>query len=115
MKLKPRPFLILGNLQEAIFHHTKTKDAGIPTSSILGAVEQIRTAEPLPYQGSALPTELQQHTNRSIYYYIFGSLSMANLQIFTAVMKIDKKRLRTRFYAFATYKAFLPAFSNSIF
>jgi hypothetical protein len=42
-------------------------------------------------------------------------LSMANLQIFTAVMKIDKKRLRTRFYAFATYKAFLPAFSNSIF
>ena len=86
MKLKPRPFLILCNLQEAIFHHTKTKDAGIPTSSILGAVEQIRTAEPLPYQGSALPTELQQHTNRSIYYYIFGSLSMANLQIFTAVM-----------------------------
>ncbi len=56
MKLKPRPFLILCNLQEAIFHHTKTKDAGIPTSSILGAVEQIRTAEPLPYQGSALPT-----------------------------------------------------------
>ncbi len=26
-----------------------------------GAVEQARTAEPLPYQGSALPTELQQH------------------------------------------------------
>ena len=27
---------------------------------IIGAVEQTRTAEPLPYQGSALPTELQQ-------------------------------------------------------
>ena len=28
---------------------------------IHGAVEQTRTAEPLPYQGSALPPELQQH------------------------------------------------------
>ena len=27
-----------------------------------GAVEQARTAGPLPYQGSALPTELQQRT-----------------------------------------------------
>jgi hypothetical protein len=32
---------------------------------IIGAVEQTRTAEPLPYQGSALPTELQQRVYKN--------------------------------------------------
>ena len=32
-----------------------------------GAVEQARTAEPLPYQGSALPTELRQRINIAYY------------------------------------------------
>ena len=47
-------------LQKQSCIHENKKDAEIPTSLLLGAVEQIRTAEPLPYQGSALPTELQQ-------------------------------------------------------
>ncbi len=68
------------------------------TLKIVGAVEQTRTAEPLPYQGSALPPELQQHV------YMNSTRNSAACQYFeTSVTFI----VRVSFEAYVVFIAFI--------
>jgi hypothetical protein len=43
-----------------IRHNQNKNPITVEVTGFFGADEQDRTAEPLPYQGSALPTELHQ-------------------------------------------------------